>query len=75
MVSGGMNRNVIRRHHSPAMTCVGDQNDAIEHEPAGHRKDEEQHLAEDQVEGHIGNGIAPEFSFQVVQAGSCKCSS
>ena len=55
----------MSRHHSPASTYVGDEHHAFEDEPAGQGEYEKEHLAEDEVEGHVVNGITPEFSFEV----------
>jgi len=43
---------------------VGDEYDALEDEPAGQCENEKEHLADDEVEGHVVNGIAPQFSFE-----------
>ena len=66
-VSGGMNRKVMSRHHSPARTKSGDEHDALEDEPPGQGEHEEQHLAEDEVERYILDGIAPEFSLKGIE--------
>jgi hypothetical protein len=46
---------------------VRDEHNAFKDEPAGKLENEKEHLAEDNVQGHIGDRIAMQFSIEVVQ--------
>ena len=61
-------RDEQERDEPPPLTrehILGDEHDAVEDEPAGQGEYEKKHLADNKVEGHVVNGIAPEFSFEV----------